>query len=92
MVLVGREPLRAGSRPAVFSVRVRFWRGAALLTEQEVARNWRSLFSKKEIEEETFARAEALLEELRPESPLRHRLGGELDELRQLKLQRSGSR
>ena len=29
-------------------------------------------------------RAEALLEELRPESPLRHRLDGELTELRKI--------
>ncbi len=36
------------------------------------------------LNEETFARAEALLEELRPESPLRHRLDGELSELRKI--------
>jgi hypothetical protein len=29
-------------------------------------------------------KAERLLDELRPESPLRHRLGEELDELRRL--------
>jgi len=69
-----------------------FLKGTALLTEQEVARTWRSLFSQKEVGEETFGRAEALLEELRPESPLRHRLGVELDELRQLKLQKSSLR
>ncbi len=35
--------------------------------------------------EETFDKAEELLEdELRPESPLRHRLSVELDELRSL--------
>jgi hypothetical protein len=32
--------------------------------------------------DEVFAKAEVLLDELRPESPLRHRLGTELDELR----------
>ncbi|TWU02285.1 hypothetical protein Pla52n_33350 [Stieleria varia] len=38
-----------------------------------------------ERREETFDRAEVLLEEeLRPESPLRHRLAQELDELREL--------
>jgi hypothetical protein len=31
-----------------------------------------------------FDKAEALLEELRPTSPLRHRLSSELEELRQL--------
>jgi len=33
---------------------------------------------------EAFAKAEALLDELRPESPLRHRLSCELEELREL--------
>jgi hypothetical protein len=41
---------------------------------------------KGEKTSETFAKAEALLDELRPESPLRHRLGNELDELRELSL------
>lgn len=40
------------------------------------------------MNEEAFARAEALLDELRPESPLRHRLGAELVELRELHLQK----
>ena len=34
--------------------------------------------------EVSFEKAEALLEELRPTSPLRHRLTSELEELRQL--------
>jgi len=54
-----------------------------VLTEQEVARSWARLF-KGERTSETFAKAEALLEELRPESPLRHRLASELEELREL--------
>ncbi len=54
-----------------------------LLTEQEVSRTWRKLFSRTDLNEEIFAKAEALIEELRPESPLRHRLGTELEELRQ---------
>jgi hypothetical protein len=33
---------------------------------------------------ENFDKAEALLEELRPESPLRHRLSNELEELRKM--------
>ncbi len=57
-----------------------------MLTEQEVARSWARLF-KGEKNRETFAKAEVLLEELRPESPLRHRLSNELDELRELSVQ-----
>jgi hypothetical protein len=38
-----------------------------------------------EVDAEVLSRAEALLEELRAESPLRHRLTCELQELRQLK-------
>jgi hypothetical protein len=56
-----------------------------LLTEQEVARSWRSVFRLKGVTEEAFDQAERLLEELRPESPLRHRLHTELLELRELK-------
>jgi hypothetical protein len=37
-----------------------------------------------ELSEDRFARAEALLEELRPESPLRLRLTRELDDLRKV--------
>jgi hypothetical protein len=54
-----------------------------VLTEQEVARSWRALFRGSECNEELFDRAEQLLDELRPESPLRHRLDAELTELRQ---------
>ncbi len=46
---------------------------------------FRSLMSDPDRGEETFDKAEELLEEeLRPESPLRHRLTVELDELRSL--------
>ncbi|HVU89939.1 MAG TPA: hypothetical protein VHD36_21590 [Pirellulales bacterium] len=55
-----------------------------MLTEQEVIRSWRKLF-KGQYDESAFARAEALLDELRGESPLRHRLMTELDELRKLR-------
>jgi hypothetical protein len=55
-----------------------------LLTEQEISRAWRSLFrSGVRCTDEALGKAEQLLEELRPESPLRHRLGTELDELRE---------
>jgi hypothetical protein len=53
-----------------------------LLTEQEVSRSWQRLF-KQEISADACAKAESLLEELRPESPLRHRLATELEEIRQ---------
>jgi len=55
-----------------------------LLTESEVSRSWSRLFKENKFSENTFERAEALLEELRPESPLRHRLQNELGELRTL--------
>ena len=48
--------------------------GIRVLTEQEVARSWSRIFSNKKIELDAFDRAEQLLDELRPESPLRHRL------------------
>jgi hypothetical protein len=54
-----------------------------LLTEQEISRAWRGLFRDAESTDAAIARAEQLLDELRPESPLRHRLGAELDELRE---------
>jgi len=60
-----------------------------LVTEQEVATSWRALFRKSEFDAEVAAKAEALLEELRPESPLRHRLRCELDEVRKLKRQKT---
>jgi hypothetical protein len=52
-----------------------------LLTEQEVSRSWRKLITEPEFNSDTVQRAEALLDELRPESPLRHRLGTELVEI-----------
>jgi hypothetical protein len=59
-----------------------------LLTEQEISRSWRNLFRSKEFNEGIFAQAERLLNELRPESPLRHRLEAELEELRTIKPQK----
>lgn len=60
-----------------------------MLTEQQIAKSWRKLFSRGNvITDETFAKAEALLDQLRPESPLRHRLHAELKEIRRLRLQR----
>jgi hypothetical protein len=59
-----------------------------LLTEQEVSRSWRQIFKSGQIEPSAFERAEQLLDELRAESPLRHRLEMELDELRNLQSRR----
>lgn len=58
--------------------------GMKLLTESEVERSFRKLFKGKEISSENIERAEALLEHLRAESPLRFRLGAELTQLREL--------
>ena len=56
-----------------------------MLTEQEVARSWRQLFQ-GDVTGDTLIKAEDLLDELRPESPLRHRLSTELDEIRRMRL------
>jgi hypothetical protein len=55
-----------------------------LLTEAEVERSFRKLLNGGKPNEETFEKGEVLLEQLRPESPLRHRLASELEELREL--------
>jgi hypothetical protein len=60
-------------------------RKRSLLTEQEVSRSWGKLFRSPEVDADAFVKAEALLEELRPESPLRHRLQKELLELQRIK-------
>ena len=56
-----------------------------MLTEQEITRSWRSLFRNAKLNDEIFTHAQRLLDELRPESPLRHRLETELKELRDKK-------
>ncbi len=61
-----------------------------MLTEKEVSRSWSRMFTTSEIELATFERAELLLDELRPESPLRHRLTMELEELRERHTSRLG--
>ncbi len=55
-----------------------------MLTESEVSRSWSRLFKDGEYGNDAIDSAENLLEELRPESPLRHRLSNELGELRKL--------
>lgn len=55
-----------------------------MLTESEVSRSWSKIFRSGDIGLSSFERAEQLLDGLRPESPLRHRLTLELEELRKL--------
>ena len=67
----------------------RLWRHSTkenvLLTESTVESMFRKLMNDPKRGEEVFEKAEELLEEeLRPESPLRHRLSVELEELRSL--------
>jgi hypothetical protein len=59
-------------------------REVTLLTENEVQRSFRNMFKSTDVPPEMFDKAEALLEELRAESPLRHRLSVELEEIRKL--------
>ena len=56
-----------------------------MLTESTVEKMFREMMSDPNRSDASFDKAEELLEEeLRPESPLRHRLTVELDELRSL--------
>lgn len=55
-----------------------------MLTESQVQRSFRELFKSKDVSPEAFDKAEALLDELRAESPLRHRLSVELEDIRKL--------
>ena len=55
-----------------------------MLTEKEVTRSWGRIFESGKVDAGSFERAELLLDELRSESPLRHRLSVELEELRKL--------
>ena len=59
-------------------------KGDNLLTEAEVERSFRKIFSSREVQADDFEKAETLIDNLRLESPLRHRLTNELDELRKL--------
>ncbi len=55
-----------------------------MLTEAQIERSFGKLLQSPEITPEVIEKAEALLERLRCESPLRHRLQVQLDELRAL--------
>ena len=50
-----------------------------MLTESQVQFSFRKLFQSGTVDPETLEQAEGLLDELRPESPLRHRLSEELE-------------
>lgn len=53
-----------------------------MLNEGHVTMLWQKLFRGQAITAETFTRADELIEELRPESPLRFRYEKELSEIR----------
>ncbi len=55
-----------------------------MLTEHDVLAMWRQLFQDHENNDSTMAQAEELLDNLRPESPLRNRLATELDDIQKL--------
>lgn len=55
-----------------------------LLTEAEVQQSFRKLLKTWSQDPTVFDRLESLLDNLRPESPLRHRLESELEEVRRL--------
>ena len=63
---------------AIISPPLDIYEEAKLLTEAEVQRSFRRLFGTPGVGPgvgpEVFEKAESLLDELRPESPLRHRL------------------
>jgi hypothetical protein len=74
-----------GSLPtAARSVYSTLLESLTLLTESEVQRSFRNLFKSRDVSADAFEKAESLLEELRNESPLRHRLSIELEELRKM--------
>ena len=56
----------------------------SMLTEHDVLTLWRQLFQDHEINDTTLTQAEELLDNLRPESPLRLRLATELDDIQKL--------
>jgi hypothetical protein len=57
-----------------------------VLTEEQVQKSFRALFRVGGVNEEAIDKAESLIDQLRLESPLRHRLAEELDELRRISL------
>ena len=74
----------SGLPEAEFNHWSEFIGGVGLLTESQVQKSFRGIFSGGTVTEDDINKGEQLLEELRPESPLRHRLSDELEELRSL--------
>lgn len=63
---------------------IHFLRGLKVLTEQQIQQSFRKLFQGGEVTSETVDKAEELIDQLRLESPLRHRLSTELEEVRNM--------
>ncbi len=57
-----------------------------MLTESQVERSFRNLFNSPDFPTDALDKADKLIDELRPESPLRLRLSGELEELRKVRI------
>ena len=55
-----------------------------MLYERDVTRLWQQLFHDQTVTSQTLAKAESLVDELHPESPLRLRLSTELEDIRDL--------
>jgi hypothetical protein len=55
-----------------------------VLNEKDATTQWSELFRGQDITSLTLKKAQALLDELSPESPVRHRLAMELEEIRQI--------
>ena len=55
-----------------------------MLNERDASRLWRRLFRGQEITSLTLTEADALIDDMPPESPLRVRLFRELEEIRKL--------
>ncbi|MEQ8667687.1 MAG: hypothetical protein RIC12_00855 [Pirellulales bacterium] len=55
-----------------------------MLKESDANRLWQQLFHGQTVTSQTIAEADALVEDMHPESPLRLRLSAELEEIRDL--------
>ena len=66
------------------SIRRLHQRRSCVLTEAQVQQSFRKIIATPDLSGEDLDRAEELLDQIRPESPLRHRLGEEIEQLRQL--------
>ncbi|MDP7018957.1 MAG: hypothetical protein QGG36_24380 [Pirellulaceae bacterium] len=89
-----RGELRQGppNQTPLYLIRALTPQEVKLLTEAEVQRSFKNLLTRSTtLDDEVFNKADALLEELRPESPLRHRLSIELEEIRKAYLASSNN-